>query len=1074
MIRNSFIFLVLLLGFLFPNVSFAQRVPKVVNLTTNLSVLTPSTITPEVQTLGDASIGDGKGRLWHWDETSTLPINYNFSSTNAQVIYWVNNPVGIGRWISDGRGNGSGGGIDYSSSINTLSNRVTSVENNLNTVSNTVNDTVSSINTINLSIGSLSATDAVLAGHLTTVSNNVNILSTNINTLSTGLTTVSNTVNSHTVSISALQSNLTTVSNSVNTANSNITTISNSLNVANNNISNLGITTSANSANISSLQSNLTTVSNNVNTVSANLTTVSNTVNSHTSSISTLQSNLTTVSNSTAANATAIAGKVSASPWGTAGQISLLAGTNGLIGWQTPAELTNTINQIVANITGIGGVSVITQYVPTDYYDSSDGTVNTNDVGVKTKSIQDAINQASSDYNTNTGARVTLVFQPGSIHIDQLTLMPNVIYKAAGEITLYRATDYSATTNRGILATRRVDGIDLHYQTNVNSFKNWKTNTVDYSDPDNWYGLSDNIRFAGPGKFIIKYEDKRILQPPVYLNEVRNFFVESGAIEVWHGTTNNDQWGIAIGGRNIYWDYPIVLNGYGRGHDGVHVLNGRNMIFTGGYIQSGDDSVAIGRLCNGVSNIGPDEPIEDVTFLGPIVESQRGRGFFVQVGLDNMNVPWTEGNKVRRITCVGMSGKAGIYRQAGVYIGDFAQRDKIYSYSVASGGTGYTNGYFVCPVTGGGGSGAECVVWVSGGSIQGAWPKYVTGSTWVVGSGYSTNGTVDLSGLAGSPGGGSVIAKFQPYQNDLLEDIYLQGNLEIGSTTHDTTQPYGLMLEGCRRVNIDMNIFATQSTAAPQHRPVSILSAEDCTITLRLSGAWNKSGLINPGQWLGSVVDRVRFNNGSYVGTLESGSAVFKLTGNMGNIEFNNNTFNNITNNGRGIYTFDSETTNSPYTYITNLTIRGNVFSTVLPAPASSYGFMLINTTNTSAIGTLVMTGNDFSRISSFPSVTDLNSDVDHWFIRDNIGYKTRNRQTATIAAGSTSQVVTIGTATGFPDTSDEGIGCIKATPVSDWGSATKWWITPTSATTYTLHVNTAPGGSGLKYSLDEDTTVKE
>lgn len=735
-------------------------------------------------------------------------------------------------------------------------------------------------------------------------------------------------------------------------------------------------------------------------------------------------------------------------------------------------DVTNMVTQIAADVSGAGGTSTLTQYVPTTYYDAADGTVNTNAVATKTASIQAAIDAASAAYNTNTGARVTLVFQPGSIHVNQLTLMPNVIYKAAGEVTIWRATDYSGL-DRGILATRRVDGVDIHYSAgSVNAFKAWKNSPADYSNPDNWYGLSSNIRFSGPGKFLFKVGDKVLNQPPLYLNEVDNFFVEPGAIEVWHGT-NTLQWGIVIGGRNVFWQNPIVRNGTLTGQDGLHIINGRKQVYIGGILEAGDDAICIGRAVNGVSNVGPDEACEDIALLGQVCDSERGRAFAPLAGYNFLDVPFSEGRRVRRVSVLGISGHCAKSRSSGFYFGDYQQRQKIYHYTVDSPGSLYPNGYSKCPVIGGGGAGAECVIYVSGGQILGAWPSYNSGVSWNNGTGYSSNGTVDLSGLS-SGSGGVVTAVYQPYDNSLVENIFVQGEIKIGSASHDGTEPYGINIEGCRNITMDVGILAVQNSGTPAHRPMSMLSGENLRIRLRTSGAWNKSGVINSAAWAGSVIDRIYIENGSYLGTIDSSSAVFKLTGNIGSVTFQNNTFNEIRNNCFGIYSFDRETGSSPYTYITNLAVLRNTFVSYSASPSGTYGFVLSNNTNTASVGTLLLSGNDFSRITSHTSGATLRSDVEHWRIMDNTGFVTRNRQTATIASGATTAVVTIGTATGFPDTTDEGIACINAVPVGNWGSATKWWITPTSATTYTINVDSAPGGSGLKFALNEDTSLKE
>lgn len=78
--------------------------------------------------------------------------------------------------------------------------------------------------------------------------------------------------------------------------------------------------------------------------------------------------------------------------------------------------------------------------------------------------------------------------------------------------------------------------------------------------------------------------------------------------------------------------------------------------------------------------------------------------------------------------------------------------------------------------------------------------------------------------------------------------------------------------------------------------------------------------------------------------------------------------------------------------------------------------------------------------------------------ISNNIGHKSRATGTAALGAGLTSVAVTHGLA-GTPPVSN-----IKLTPVADPLLSTKWWISATGATTFTITVNTAPGGAGTTF----------
>lgn len=769
----------------------------------------------------------------------------------------------------------------------------------------------------------------------------------------------------------------------------------------------------------------------------------------------------------TTSASTIIADNLVSSTIANANKFAYWTGDNELTNNGSWADVTNIVQQVVSAVTGTDGAATVIQYIPTTYYDATNGTVNTNLVTVKTKSIQDAITNASWAYNTNTGP-VTLVFPAGTLTIDELIIYPNVIYKAAGVVNIRRATDASGSTNRSIMRTRRADGVNVQQvDGSRNYFDSWKTG---FDDPDAWYGLSDNIKFTGPGVFRLIVGDKALTQPPLYLAEVRNFVVEGGAIEVYHGP-NTSHWGVRLSGRNVLWYNPVVKEGATVAQDGIHITNGRGFVFFGGSITSGDDSYALGSENNGGSNVNPDEALEDVVILGPICDSTSARALIAYSGFNRLNVPWTKGNQVRRVYAAGLVGHVAKMSQSGLFFGYFPDRNKIWEYNVTSQGIGYPDGWHNCNVTGGGGSGAQAVVRVSGGKIIGAWPRFNTGTSWYNGSSYESNGVVDLSTIA-SGSGGAVTAVYTPVPNDKVEDVFVQARLKIGSQWHSSTQAFGVNIEGVRRLNVDMSVEFVENATNKAHRPFQITSGEDVRLRLVMNNACQKAGVLNSSAYPGQLIDRIFIENGHFLGCVESGAAPVKLLGRLGHVAIRNNTFSQIRNGNSGIYLIDLESGN--YNYTTNLFVENNVFSSYSLPPSTTYGLRIIGADAAAAVGTAIIRGNDFSQITTLPTGALIRSEIEKWRIMDNIGLKTRNRTTATIASGATSQAVTIGTDTGFPDTTDEGIACIRAVPVGDWGSATKWWITPTSATSYTLNVNTAPGGSGLKFAIEEDTTLRE
>lgn len=84
--------------------------------------------------------------------------------------------------------------------------------------------------------------------------------------------------------------------------------------------------------------------------------------------------------------------------------------------------------------------------------------------------------------------------------------------------------------------------------------------------------------------------------------------------------------------------------------------------------------------------------------------------------------------------------------------------------------------------------------------------------------------------------------------------------------------------------------------------------------------------------------------------------------------------------------------------------------------------------------------------------------------IRNNTGHITENSGVATVASGSTTIVVSHGLASNT-NTAPPTAKDIIVTPTNDLGSATKFWVSAVTATTFTISVDTAPGGSGATFA---------
>mgnify|MGYP007100041269 CR=1 FL=1 len=776
----------------------------------------------------------------------------------------------------------------------------------------------------------------------------------------------------------------------------------------------------------------------------------------------------------------------------------------------------------------------------------------------RTSLLQGVIDSASAVY-TSTGVRPVLVFQSGSINVNEMVIMPNIIYSAVGDVYINKAENATAS---GIFAsiarTRRmnVDGQpnaygiltkyinapivassgDQAYFTasytgalyRGNSTQALPTGSItrrdkcinavlsftqSYSNPDNVYGASDNITFAGPGKFIFTAGSASVAAPLLALREVRDFTVHPGAIEVWHNSSTSSaysQWGIRIGGRNITWYDPVVKNGLGTGQDGFHITHGKNIRVYGGHIESGDDSIAIGSLNNGPSNVDPDEAIEDVSFVGTNCSSERARGIVVYVGKNDMSVPYTpisgSGN-VRRVQATNLNGNASKTNdQSAVVVFYDSDIGRIYRYRIVSSGSGYpVDDDFVCNVvpSGSGGSGAQAVVRVESGSISYVWPRYManvkgSGSTsWAFGnSGYQRDATVDLSplGTTGSTVTGSVTGIRNVYSNSTIEDIKITGKFLLGSDLLDwsgstgngtnpsgpvsSAKPFGVAIDCGRRIDVDLGITFNEgkNSALGGFRVMDVSGGEDIKIKMNMNNACSRSGTVRNAD-SSSITDRISILDSNFVGTSNQFS-VLKYDGQVGDVYLNNCTCREI----RDSKTFmDVNNNETKPTTVARLTMTNCTF---ICSGSSVTGRWMTLTTSSAVsvpcIGYFIATRNDVTQASGSSggraSFKDKLSYVTNWAIRDNPGFPTYVRKIVTIPSGSTGTTqITASTETGFPSSSmSSSAGCISIIPMDNNTTATMFWRSyDPSSKTYTINTNGTASAGGYNFTVIEDTSIK-
>lgn len=304
-------------------------------------------------------------------------------------------------------------------------------------------------------------------------------------------------------------------------------------------------------------------------------------------------------------------------------------------GTETFLDSNGTITQLSAD-TKVGLSQIISTLQNRVVYPdlSFSGTSNN-----ATTYLQGLIDAASAAYNSALG-RIRIAFPTAVWMVDGLVWKSNVWYDWGDAIIRKRST--------GASPFNRLIGTPTRAQTN-----------------GSYYGQSDNIKSTG-GRFEVN--GFSCPNGVFVVDEGRN--CEFSGFVVVHSAGAAD-WAAQFSGRNIKIINPTVLNTAPELYqDGLHLKYGNNINVIGGYIESGDDAIALGWDISGASQQYDDEALEDCTVVGTVVNSAYGAAVKVYYGVDIPGIGGSNRRKVRRCSVLGITGRSGQQRNGGVTIID--------------------------------------------------------------------------------------------------------------------------------------------------------------------------------------------------------------------------------------------------------------------------------------------------------------------------------------------------------------------------------------------------------------------
>jgi len=710
------------------------------------------------------------------------------------------------------------------------------------------------------------------------------------------------------------------------------------------------------------------------------------------------------------------------------------AGTGGAITWTysggtiTTSQPVGTGGDIYGLSLGVGLIAMVsdpyTFYVPTISGDA-------------TTVLQAYINRASA-YATSTGNIATLKFPATSYSTDELVVQEDTVWDCNNTSFLKR-NDASGGLNGSLIRTNR------------------------YSSGGSYYGHNDNISFKG---CTFSSNNKTLTQAIFRMLDVYNMQMED---LTFRHTPGGLQLATNICGRVIRGNNLRVVGGETTLQDGFHITCGDSMTFTNLVCdQSGDDCVALGRDIAGPSGVGEDEGISNVTINGLVCNSIKGRCVTFYAGHDFIDSGFLNVRKIKNVIVNGAVGKCGQIRSFCLGIIDEMDYGQIFSYTINSGGTGYTSGTYLSQATTGGGCTSQPLadVIITGGVITSVKPANLGGGTFSVGDGCTSGPTLSLTGL-GAGVGANVTGDMVVIDPTVISNISFQGKLTAGTTTatHDGTQAYGMYVVTGDKVKIDVDM--TFASTTENRRPWIIYCGNNYDVKWTQTGTTTYGGYISPTTW-NCEADNWNWHDSlfqSFDGAANPGEGVFYFrSGTLNNWSVTNSKFNDLTG-GAPAFAWNSAATTSSLSIINNKLYE-------LTGAVNSRGLNQQSCVNCSE--KLIMIGNDFSQIDiPINGATAFQNSNSSYLIRDNLGIKTNYCQQPTIGAGATTTTVTVGALTGLTSSTALGLGSIKVNPITSIVATSTIGTRAVSTTTYDIIVP-YPLPSTQTFMSCEDTSKKQ
>ena len=201
---------------------------------------------------------------------------------------------------------------------------------------------------------------------------------------------------------------------------------------------------------------------------------------------------------------------------------------------------------------------------------------------------------------------------------------------------------------------KRIDGSSI----NTNSL----VRTVETLVSGSYYGTYKNIELNG-GFF---YGNGKTSPANLFsLTFVENLKLKN--ITVSEYSTSN--FAFAIGGKNVTIENISIYGGYNLFEDGIHILFGQNIVINNCYIESGDDSIALGRDTNYTyADTDANMQISNVTISNINSKSQKANSITLYCPSESTSVAY----QISNVTIVNVNGTSGIENNGNVYISDKA------------------------------------------------------------------------------------------------------------------------------------------------------------------------------------------------------------------------------------------------------------------------------------------------------------------------------------------------------------------------------------------------------------------